>query len=216
VIEAMGLINVVGKWVIEEATRTAATWPTHLFVAVNLSVKQFEDGTLAGHVKRALMHSGLRPKQLELEVTETLLMHNTESTTRQLAELRELGVALSMDDFGTGYSSLGYLWQYRFDKLKIDQSFISALRHNEKKAMEILDTIIMLGHKLDLTVTAEGIETEHQAEILAALGCDHVQGYLFGRPSLASEIALFLLQNTQTRLAPKKVPAKIEARPAVA
>jgi EAL domain-containing protein (putative c-di-GMP-specific phosphodiesterase class I) len=216
VIEAMGLINAVGKWVIEEATRTAATWPSHLFVSVNLSVKQFEDGTLAGHVKRALDSSGLRPKQLELEVTETLLMQNTESTARQLAELRELGVALSMDDFGTGYSSLGYLWQFRFDKLKIDRSFISALCHNEKKAVEILDTIIMLGHKLDMTVTAEGIETAHQAEILVSLSCDHVQGYLYGPPAQASEIALFLLENTRTRLAPKKPVAKIEARPAVA
>ncbi len=216
VIEAMGLINVVGKWVIEEATRTAATWPSHLFIAVNLSVKQFADGALVGHVKNALASSGLRPKQLELEVTETLLMQNTESTARQLAELRKLGVALSMDDFGTGYSSLGYLWQYRFDKLKIDQSFISALSHNEKKAREILDTIIMLGHKLDMTVTAEGIETAHQAEVLAALACDHVQGFLYGRPAPASEIALFLLENTRTRLVPKESAEESERQPAVA
>ena len=182
VIEALGLINTVGKWVIEEAARTAATWPSHLFVSVNLSVKQFEDGALIGHVKRALVSSGLRPKQLELEVTETLLMQNTDSNARQLAELRKLGVAISMDDFGTGYSSLGYLWQFRFDKLKIDQSFISALNHNDKKARELLDTIIMLGHKLEMTVTAEGIETAHQAEVLAALACDYVQGYLYGRP----------------------------------
>ena len=216
VIEAMGLINVVGKWVIEEATRTAATWPAHLFVAVNLSVKQFADGTLVGHVKNALASSGLRPKQLELEVTETLLMQNTESTARQLAELRKLGVALSMDDFGTGYSSLGYLWQYRFDKLKIDQSFISALNHNEEKAREILDTIIMLGHRLDMSVTAEGIETAHQAEVLAALVCDYVQGYLYGRPMPASEIALFLLHNTHTRLIPKEDTEKSERQPVMA
>ena len=216
VIEAMGLINTVGKWVIEEATRTAATWPSHLFVAVNLSVKQFADGALVGHVKNALASSGLRPKQLELEVTETLLMQNTESTARQLAELRKLGVALSMDDFGTGYSSLGYLWQYRFDKLKIDQSFISALDHNETKAREILDTIIMFGHKLDMTVTAEGIETVYQAEVLAALACDHVQGYLYGRPAPTSEIALFLLQNTHTRLVPKEGAEKSDRQLAVA
>lgn len=216
VIEAMGLINVVGKWVIEEAARTAATWPSHLFVSVNLSVKQFADGALVGHVKNALASSGLRPKQLELEVTETLLMQNTESTARQLSELRKLGVALSMDDFGTGYSSLGYLWQYRFDKLKIDQSFISALSHDEEKAREILDTIIMLGHKLEMTVTAEGIETARQAEILAALTCDHVQGYLYGRPQPASEIALFLLQNTHTRLIPKEGAEKYAQQPAAA
>jgi diguanylate cyclase (GGDEF)-like protein len=216
VIEALGLINAVGNWVIEEATRTAATWPSHLFVSVNLSVKQFENGALAAHVKNALAASGLRPKQLELEVTETLLMQNTDSIARQLAELRKLGVAISMDDFGTGYSSLGYLWQFRFDKLKIDRSFVSALDHHDKKAREILDTIIMLGHKLDMTVTAEGIETAHQAEILAALACDHVQGFLYGRPAPASEIALFLLENTHTRLIPKEAAEKSSRQPALA
>jgi diguanylate cyclase (GGDEF)-like protein len=197
VIEAMGLINVIGKWVIEEATRTAATWPSHLFVAVNLSVKQFEDGELVGHVTNALAAAGLSPKQLELEVTETLLMQNTVSVAKQLADLRHLGVAISMDDFGTGYSSLGYLWQFGFDKLKIDRSFISALNHEDKKAREILDTIVMLSHKLDMTVTAEGIETPHQAGVLSALGCDHVQGFLYGRPTPASEIAPYLMRLTE-------------------
>lgn len=216
VIEALGLINVVGKWVIEEAVRTAATWPSHLFVSVNLSVKQFEDGQLAGHVKNALAATGLKPKRLELEVTETLLMQNTESIAQQLSELRKLGVALAMDDFGTGYSSLGYLWQFGFDKLKIDQSFVAALNHHDKKAREILDTIIMLAHKLEMTVTAEGIETVHQAEVLSALGCDQVQGFLYGRPAAASEIALFLLENTRTRLNPKEGFKEIARKPAVA
>jgi diguanylate cyclase (GGDEF)-like protein len=216
VIEAMGLINVVGKWVIEEAARTAATWPSHLSVAVNLSVKQFEDGQLAGHVKNALAATGLKPKRLELEVTETLLMHNTDANTRQLSELRRLGVAIAMDDFGTGYSSLSYLWQFRFDKLKIDQSFVAALNHQDKKPREILDTIITLGHKLEMTVTAEGIETADQAEVLSALGCDQVQGFLYGRPLPASEIALFLLENTRTRLSPREGFKEIERKPAVA
>jgi diguanylate cyclase (GGDEF)-like protein len=216
VIEAMGLINVVGKWVIEEATRTATTWPSHLFVAVNLSVKQFEDGQLAGHVKHALAATGLRPKRLELEVTETLLMHNTDGNAGQLGELRKLGVAIAMDDFGTGYSSLGYLWQFRFDKLKIDQSFVAALNHHDKKAREILDTIIMLAHKLEMKVTAEGIETAHQAEVLSALGCDQVQGFLYGRPVPASEIALFLLENTRKRLTSKEGFEESARKPAVA
>jgi diguanylate cyclase (GGDEF)-like protein len=216
VIEAMGLINKVGKWVIEEATRTAAIWPSHLFVSVNLSVKQFEDNELAGHVKNALTCSGLRPKQLELEVTETLLMQNTDSIAKQLGELRQLGVSIAMDDFGTGYSSLGYLWQFRFDKLKIDRSFVSALDHHDKKAREILDTIIMLAHKLEMTVTAEGIETAHQAEVLSSLDCDQVQGFLYGRPAPASEIALFLLENTRTRMVPKKGTKESERQAAVA
>lgn len=216
VIEAMGLINSVGKWVIEEATRTAATWPSHLFVAVNLSVKQFADGALVGHVKNALASSGLRPKQLELEVTETLLMQNTDSIAQQINELHQLGVSIAMDDFGTGYSSLSYLWQFGFDKLKIDRSFISALDHHDEKAREILDTIIMLAHKLEMTVTAEGIETAYQAEVLAALACDHVQGFLYGRPAPASEIALFLLENTRTRLVPKEAAAVSGRQPAAA
>jgi diguanylate cyclase (GGDEF)-like protein len=213
-IEAMGLINAVGKWVIEEAARTAATWPSHLFVSVNLSVRQFQGDELVGHVKQALAASGLRPKQLELEVTETLLMHNTYANLRQLGELRKLGVAIAMDDFGTGYSSLGYLWQFRFDKLKIDRSFVLALNHYDKKARDIIDTIIMLGHKLEMTVTAEGIETAHQAEVLSALACDHVQGFLYGHPIPASEIALFLLNNTRNRLSPPKKES--ERKPAVA
>jgi diguanylate cyclase (GGDEF)-like protein len=216
VIEAMGLINVVGKWVIEEATRTAATWPSHLFVAVNLSVTQFEDGQLGGHVKNALAATGLKPKRLELEVTETLLMQNTDSIAQQLGELRKLGIALAMDDFGTGYSSLGYLWQFGFDKLKIDQSFVAALNHQDKKPREILDTIIMLAHKLEMTVTAEGIETADQAEVLSALGCDQVQGFLYGRPVPASEIALLLLENTRTRLTSREGFKESERKPAVA
>ena len=166
VAEAMGLISEIGKWVIDEATRIAAAWPPSLFVSVNLSAKQFEDGQLVGHVRAALAASGLRPAQLELEVTESMLMQNTESIGYQLEALRELGISIAMDDFGTGYSSLGYLWQFGFDKLKIDRSFVAALDVHDQQARDILDIIIMLGHKLDMKVTAEGIETEHQASIL--------------------------------------------------
>ncbi len=214
VIEAMGLINTVGKWVLEEAARTAATWPSHLFVSVNLSVMQFQGGALVGHVQQALASSGLRPRQLELEVTETLLMQNTDANIKQLGELRMLGVAIAMDDFGTGYSSLGYLWQFRFDKLKIDRSFVLALNHNDKKGRDILDTVITLGHKLEMKVTAEGIENAHQAEVLTSLACDHLQGYFCGLPKPASEVALFLLQNTGNRLQPPK--KEITQKPAVA
>ena len=165
-------------------------------------------------MKNALASSGLRPNQLELEVTESLLMQNTDAIARQLSELRKLGVSIAMDDFGTGYSSLGYLWQFGFDKLKIDRSFVAALNHHDKKARDILDTIIMLGHKLDMTVTAEGIETAHQAEVLSSLACDHVQGYLYGHPTPASEIAPFLLNNTRNRLSPPKTESG--QKPAVA
>jgi diguanylate cyclase (GGDEF)-like protein len=195
VAEAMGLINEIGHCVIDRATRAAASWPDDLFVAVNLSVKQFHDGQLVDHVRAALERTGLKSKRLELEVTESMLMENTEAIAEQLAALRALGVSIAMDDFGTGYSSLGYLWQFGFDKLKIDRSFISALDVNDKQARDILDTIIMLGHKLDMSVTAEGIETENQANILFELACDHFQGFLYGRPAPEAEIAAFLLAN---------------------
>ena len=195
VAESMGLIGEIGDWVLSEATQIAANWPRDLFVAVNLSVRQFADGTLVTKVREALACSGLSPSQLELEVTESMLIDNSKGVGAQLGELKALGVSIAMDDFGTGYSSLGYLWQFGFDKLKIDRSFIAALDANDKRAREILDTIIVLGHKLDMTVTAEGIETDYHAAVLSGLVCDHFQGYLYGRPAPASELAAFLLGN---------------------
>jgi EAL domain-containing protein (putative c-di-GMP-specific phosphodiesterase class I) len=194
VAEQIGLIDEIGKWALEEATRTAALWPDPMFVSVNLSVRQFTTGQLAGIVEAALKTSGLAANRLELEVTESLLMENTEAVAAQLAALKALGVSIAMDDFGTGYSSLAYLWQFGFDKLKIDRSFITALDVDETKAREILDTIVMLAHKLDMTVTAEGIETEAQASILSGIACDQFQGYLYGRPGPASDIAPLLLR----------------------
>ena len=203
VAESIGVISEIGKWVIEEATRTASAWPGELFVSVNLSVKQFSDGQLVGYVHKALADSGLKPSQLELEVTESMLMENTASVAAQLRGLRGMGVAIAMDDFGTGYSSLGYLWQFGFDKLKIDRSFVAALDVHDQQARDILDTIIMLGHKLNMTVTAEGIETEHQAKVLSTLACDHFQGYLYGRPAPAADIPAFLLTNVAMKAKPR-------------
>ena len=131
VAESIGLIAEIGKWVIEEATRAAALWPGEMFVSVNLSVRQFANEELVGNVEAALAKSGLEAERLELEVTESLLMENTGSVARQLAALKTMGVSIAMDDFGTGYSSLGYLWQFGFDKLKIDRSFIAALDVDE-------------------------------------------------------------------------------------
>jgi len=198
VAEQIGLINEIGAWVLDEATRVAASWPKHLFVAVNLSVKQFADGRLIGHVQEALAQSGLDPRQLELEVTESMLIDNPEGVGSQLKDLRALGISIAMDDFGTGYSSLGYLWQFGFDKLKIDRSFVAALDARDKRALEIVDTIIMLGHKLDMTVTAEGIETDYHASVLSELACDQFQGYLYGRPAPARDLAAFLMNNRRT------------------
>jgi diguanylate cyclase (GGDEF)-like protein len=193
VAEQMGLIDQIGKWALEEATRTAAAWPAPMFVSVNLSVRQFASGELVKEVAAALAASGLDAGRLELEVTESLLMENTEAVVRQLDALKALGVSIAMDDFGTGYSSLGYLWQFAFDKLKIDRSFIKALDVDPKKGRDILDTIVLLAHRLDMRVTAEGIETEAQAKILSDLACDQFQGYLYGKPGPADAIAAQLL-----------------------
>lgn len=193
VAEAIGAIGRIGAWVLDRAIETAADWPDHLFVAVNLSARQFQDNSLIPHIRAALDRTGLDPARLELEVTESLIMEDSESVAAQLHELRALGVSLAMDDFGTGYSSLGYLWQFGFNKLKIDRSFIAGLENESRKPVEIIDTIIMLGHKLDMTVTAEGIETERQAKYLADLECDHFQGYLYGRPMNREDLAPYLL-----------------------
>ncbi|WP_181183019.1 bifunctional diguanylate cyclase/phosphodiesterase [Mesorhizobium sp. B3-2-1] len=187
--ESMGVIGTIGRWVIVQATRTAATWPPNTFVAVNLSVRQFADQSLVASVEKALKDAGLEPHRLELEVTESVLMENTDNIAYQLNALKALGVSIAMDDFGTGYSSLSYLWQFGFDKLKIDRSFVSALDVDDKKAREVLDTIVLLAHKLDMKVTAEGIESERQAQILRELACDQFQGYLFGRPVPVEEVA---------------------------
>jgi EAL domain-containing protein (putative c-di-GMP-specific phosphodiesterase class I) len=163
----------------------------------------------AGHIRFG--KSGLQPKRLELEVTESMLMENTALIEQQFKDLRALGVTIAMDDFGTGYSSLGYLWKFGFDKLKIDRSFVSALNDDDVRAREILDTIIMLGHKLDMSVTAEGIETEHQAEILTSLACDHFQGYLYGKPGSLSQIAPFLRQERHDHLDAEQQTARVTA-----
>jgi len=208
--EAMGAIGTIGAWVLEEAVMAARDWPEPLFVAVNLSARQFDDGSLVSIVKRVLAESGLDPKRLELEVTESLLMDNTEKVAIQLDELRQLGVSIAMDDFGTGYSSLGYLWKFGFDKLKIDRSFIAGLADDKEKVREVLETIILLGHRLDMTVTAEGIETEEQAQVLADLNCDYFQGYLYGKAMPVTELAPFVLSNlSESAQQPVSTPNRI-------
>ena len=205
VAETSGLIEQIGHWVLATAAEEAQTWPDHLFVAVNLSARQFDKGNLVAIVSETLSRSGLAPHRLELEVTESLLIQNTDSVGRQLSTLRGLGVSTAMDDFGTGYSSLGYLWRYGFDKLKIDRSFVIGLDRDAQRSAEIIDTIIVLAYRLDMNVTVEGIETEDQARIVSRLGCDQMQGYLFGRPMPAGDLPAYLLGNvTEAGAAPRR------------
>jgi diguanylate cyclase (GGDEF)-like protein len=181
VAEESGLINRLGAWALETACKTAAAWTNPLKVAVNLSPLQFHDGDIVSVVEEALRTSGLDPERLELEVTESLWIRDKDFVLDQLRRLRNLGVLISLDDFGTGYSSLAYLWKFPFDTLKIDQSFVSEMETNPKAAA-IVNTVAALGKILDLTITAEGVETVAQARILKEAGCDHGQGFLFGRP----------------------------------
>ncbi|HEY0855099.1 MAG TPA: EAL domain-containing protein [Devosia sp.] len=189
--EETGVIASIGAWVLHEACRAAAAWPDHVRVAVNLSPVQFKNRGLVGHVTNALREAGLAPNRLELEITESLLLADTEQTLDTLHQLRALGVRISIDDFGTGYSSLSYLRSFPFDKIKIDRSFMQGLGQ-EKDSLAIIKAVIGLGQSLGMSTTAEGIETEAQLEAVRAQGCDEVQGFLFSPPLPQSGIdALF-------------------------
>lgn len=187
VAEETGLIVALGEWVLNRACVEAATWPKGVKVAVNLSPVQFKDRNLAMQVVTALAKSGLPARRLELEVTERLLLEDSEGTLATMEELKNLGVSLSLDDFGTGYSSLNYLRKFPFQKIKIDQCFIRD-REDEREAKAIIGAIASLGAGLDKIVVAEGIETEEQRKLVTAQGVHEGQGYLFGRPMTADAI----------------------------
>ncbi len=179
--EEIGLIAELGAWVLGEACREAVRWPRDLTIAVNLSPVQFRSRDLVGTVKDALLRSGLRPTRLELEITESVLLSDTDGSLGALHALREFGIRIAMDDFGTGYSSLSYLRRFPFDKIKIDQSFVREMS-TRPDCIKIVRSIAALGASLGMTTTAEGVETPDQFAQLQAAGCDQVQGYHFGRP----------------------------------
>ena len=181
VAEESGLIMQIGEWVLREACREAASWSRPLQIAINLSPIQFRHGDLAGLVHSVLLETGLAPARLELEITEGVLIEDFARGVSILRRLKTLGVRIAMDDFGTGYSSLSYLQSFPFDKIKIDQSFISKVKNNPQSAA-IVRAVIGLAHGLNLPVLAEGVETKAQLDFLAAESCDEVQGYLMGRP----------------------------------
>lgn len=185
--EESGLIIPLGAFVLKTACETAAAWERPLKIAVNLSPVQFRTGNLIETVSNSLAATGLPAWRLELEVTEGLLLQATDTNLDQLRKLRDLGITIVLDDFGTGHSSLTYLWQFPFDKVKIDRSFVFRMKQ-DPKAAAIIDTIVGLGRSLDLVVTAEGVETNAQLEALKKTGCDQAQGYLLGRP-LTVEVA---------------------------
>ncbi|MBR0907543.1 bifunctional diguanylate cyclase/phosphodiesterase [Bradyrhizobium liaoningense] len=191
VAEDTGLINPLGGLMLRRACQDAATWPDDVRVAVNLSPLQFRSGNLLSMVTDALRHSGLPPRRLELEITETLLLEKSAQVLATLHALRALGVRISMDDFGTGYSSLSYLRSFPFDKIKIDQSFVRDLGAN-REAQAIIRSIVSLGKGLGVTITAEGVETEAELSCLRAEGCDEGQGFLFSKARPNAEIVSLL------------------------
>ena len=198
--EEIGMIADIGLWVLRQSCRMARQWPVDLVVSVNLSPAQFAAGNMAATVRDVLKWSGLPPHLLELEVTESLLITDTDKVLEDLAGIKELGVSIALDDFGTGYSSLSYLWRFPFDKLKVDKSFMTDLAVAGGKSREILSTIVALGRVLGLTITAEGVETDEQAAALRALDCDLLQGFLLGRPMRAIDVAATVLKGVSGKL----------------
>jgi diguanylate cyclase (GGDEF)-like protein len=187
--ESTGLIIPLGEWVLRRACQDAMSWPSHISVAVNLSAVQFRKCNLLDAVRRALTDSGLPPARLEVEVTESVLLEKDTDHIELLHRLKEIGVSVALDDFGTGYSSLSYLTMFPFDKIKIDQSFIKDMAERADCAA-IVCSVIGLGRSLDMTTTAEGVETEEQFEIIRAAGVTLAQGYLFGKPCPVAELDL--------------------------
>jgi diguanylate cyclase (GGDEF)-like protein len=212
VAEDMRVMDKLGAWVLREACRTAKTWPNNLTVAVNLSPTQFEAGSIAEIVSGALKESGLQAQRLELEITESLLLGNSEQNMAQLHELKTIGVSIAMDDFGTGYSSLSYLWKFPFDKIKIDRSFMQGFDGTDHDAETVVKTIIALGRELHMRVTVEGVETADQADFLHGADADQVQGFYFGRPMPESEIAPILLKDLQDKAGSQTKRAELKAK----
>jgi diguanylate cyclase (GGDEF)-like protein/PAS domain S-box-containing protein len=179
--EESGLIVEMGEWILRQACREAASWPNPLQIAVNLSPAQFMHGDLVGLVHSILLETGLAPGRLELEITEGVLIEDFDRGLALLRRLKALGVRVSMDDFGSGYSSLSYLQAFPFDKIKVDRAFVINLGRNPQSAA-IVRAVIDLGHGLEMSIVAEGVETLDQLGFLATEGCDAVQGYLIGKP----------------------------------
>ncbi|NKE45225.1 EAL domain-containing protein [Roseomonas frigidaquae] len=190
VAEEIGLLNRIGEWVLLEACATAIRWPGPR-MAVNISANHFQSADFLRAVRHALDSTGLNPRRLEIEITEGVLLTDTERTLATLGALREMGVSVAMDDFGTGYSSLGYLHKFRFDKIKIDRSFVTSLG-DDPQSVAIIRAVIAITQALGLRCNAEGVESIAQAALLRAEGCTEAQGFLYGRAMPEQDLAVLL------------------------
>lgn len=189
--EESGIINDIGEWVLKEACKQNKIWQdkglAHIKVSVNVSAMQFEQEDFVATVEEVLFETGMDPKYLELEITETNIMDNVVEKMDKMKELKDLGISISIDDFGTGYSSLAYFTRFPIDTLKIDKSFISGMLKDENSET-IVKTIINMGKSINLKLVAEGVETEEQLERLEEMGCDKIQGYLISKPLESKKI----------------------------
>ncbi len=202
--EECGLITQLGEWVLNTACRQAKKWQDRfgqrISVAVNLSSQQFFQSDVANAVFQALFEASLMPSLLQLELTESILMHDIQETIDTMRQLKDSGIALVMDDFGTGYSSLSYLQRFPLDALKIDRSFVMNLENNQDDAV-ICSTIISMAHHLGLKVVAEGVETHAQLGFMSDHGCDQIQGYLISKPLPVDELEAFLVSPVNGKFA---------------
>jgi diguanylate cyclase (GGDEF)-like protein len=196
VAEQMGLMDMIGAFVLRRALQEAKRWPDDVYVAVNLSPLQVRDRTIVDIVRSALVESAVAPSRLVLEITEGVLIDNPDEMVRRIKDLHGLGVRVALDDFGSGYSNLGYLQRFPLDKLKIDKSFVAALGRSANGGV-IIQAIVALGRALGLSVLVEGVETEHQRVLLRLAGCDEMQGFLFAKPAPAKVIDKLLAQAKQ-------------------
>jgi len=193
--EETGIIIRLGEWVLRRACMDAMTWPQSIKVSVNVSPIQFRNGNLTQTVADILRETGLDPRRLELEITESILLRDVEANLKVLRDLKDIGVRIAMDDFGTGYSSLGNLRSFPFDKIKIDRSFVCDLESNPD-ALSIVHAVVGLGHSLGMATCAEGVETGAQLAFLRNEGCAEVQGYYYSKAKPAVEIEIMLRQGS--------------------
>jgi EAL domain-containing protein (putative c-di-GMP-specific phosphodiesterase class I) len=207
--EEIGLIVPLGDWVLRTACAVVAAWPGELHVAVNLSPAQFKNRNVVASVAEALRDAKLPADRLELEITETVMLQDTDATLATLRQLRDLGVRTAMDDFGTGYSSLSYLRRFPFDRIKIDQSFVRELS-SKQDCGAIIRAVTSLSRELGMATTAEGVETPEQLDLLVRAGCNEFQGYLFS-PAVTENAIPALRRSIAEMLRPVVEQAELEA-----
>ena len=191
------LIVPIGEWVLREACKEAVRWPSHVRVAVNVSGEQLLDQNFAASIVGALSVSGLAPHRLEIEVTESIFVRDASQANAALEQVMALGCGVALDDFGTGYSSLGYLRRLRFSTIKVDRSFVQGAATGNQESLAFIRAVVAMADSLEMSTTAEGVETELELAVTRKLGCKKIQGYYFGRPMPSAEAAALFGQDAR-------------------